>query len=342
MNKSDLNVIEGGDPIRRQAAAWFARLRADDVSEHDRQQWQRWLALDARHRLAYQRIERLWSTLGEFAPHPEVSQRIDAAPAVVATPSRQTGTRARRRFAGAAFAVAAAVLVAVAVGRWIVVEPAPTELHYVTGIGERRSLQLEDGTHLALDTDTRLHVRYSRQERRIVIDHGRAYFRVAKEARPLVVRSDSGSVRAVGTQFEVFRRSGELAVALFEGRVELLAAGDPDTPTAPLATLAPGQRARIDGRRVQWEAPLAAATTAPAWLSGRLVFDDTALAEAVAEFNRYSQPRLALEGTALAQRRISGVFRSDDPEGFIEALHDVYGITEARSVNGERVLRERR
>ena len=52
MNKPELHGIQGGDPVQQQAARWFARLRADDVTERERLQWQAWLAQDPQHRQA--------------------------------------------------------------------------------------------------------------------------------------------------------------------------------------------------------------------------------------------------------------------------------------------------
>jgi len=50
-------------------------------------------------------------------------------------------------------------------------------------------------------------VRFTSNERTIDLLEGQALFRVAKDpARPFVVASDGTRVRAVGTQFDVYRR----------------------------------------------------------------------------------------------------------------------------------------
>lgn len=335
-NDSDrLHLIDGGDPIRRQAAGWFARLRADDVSDGDRRRWQQWLTRDPRHRDAYERIERLWSGLGEYAPHPEIERRLQAG-ATAAKPA----PRRRSRWTG--LAAAASLVVAIFAGWQLWPRPAPPDVHYATAVGELRTVTLADGSRISLDTDTRLRVRYSDDERRIALDRGRAFFRVAKEHRPLSVYTGSGSVQAVGTEFEVYRHDEEIEVTLVEGRVRLLSPEDAATPRKTLATLDAGQRARFGKRRPVPQIETVAQAMAPTWLSGRLVFDDTPLAAVVAEFNRYSQRRIVLGDAALEQVRISGVFRSDDPNAFIEALHASYAISAAETPAGEVALRVRR
>ncbi len=334
MSKPRLHSIEVSDPTRQQAAGWFARLRADDVSECDRRQWQAWLAQDPRHRHAYAQFETLWSSLGDFAPMPEVAMKVRAA---ARGPDRPPRAWPLRWTAAAALAVAA-----VLVGALMLRKPATPYISYATTLGERRSLQLTDGTRVDLDTDSALRVQYDEDERRIILDRGRAFFRVAHEKRPLRVLAEGSSVRAVGTQFEVFRQDGAIDVALFEGRVELQSIRSDGHPYAVLATLDPGQKARISGNQVRFSQDPVQAGGLPDWLSGRLVFDDTPLSDAIREFNRYSSQPIRLETPGLGKRRISGVFRSDAADGFVEALHEVYGIRSQRTPEGTYLLQEKR
>lgn len=318
MKENMLEVIEGGDPIRAQAAAWFAHLRADDVSEGDRLRWRAWLDSDPRHRDAYERFERLWSALGDFAPSAEITRRL---PQRRAYPRSRAPARALRWLAGGA-----AVALAVVAG-WKLLAPVPApDVLYASAVGERRSVALADGTRVDLDTDTRLRVRYTERERWITLDHGRAFFRVARDpARPLHVDTPEGSVRAIGTQFEVYRRPRATDVALFEGKVQLQSSGR-DGAARVLGTLAPGQRTQVrTGAPLRVEAFNAA--DAPGWISGRLVFEDQPLAIAIEEFNRYGGRRLRATDAEVGALRVSGVFRSDDPSGFVEALRSVYGVS---------------
>ena len=336
MKQTPLNAVEDADPIRTQAAAWFARLHDDEVSEAEQAEHQAWLDADPAHRQAHERIERTWRMLSDFSATPEISQRLAAIPAA-ATP--QALPQPRRRPGRMRWLAACAAAVTAVVIGWRLLAPAPaTELRYASAVGEHRSITLEDGTQLELDTGTQVRVRYSTQQRRISLDQGRAFFKVARDtARPLTVDTAQGSVRAVGTEFEVYRRADALDVTLFEGKVQLRAAAADDS-TAALATLIPGQRAHLAaGQRLQVQTFQGG--SAPAWLQGQLVFNDLPLRLAVEEFNRYGGTPLRVDDAALGELRISGVFRSNDSAGFVEALAALHGISPRKNAAGETELR---
>ena len=319
------------DPVQAQAASWFARLRAEDVSADDRQQADAWLAASPEHRAAYQRMQQLWAMLGDFAASAEVDARMPASvpsaqPAAAApvspaalAPTRNTTRRPRHRLRW--LAASAAALVGVAIG-WKMLMP-PAQQQYATAPGQQRSFNLDDGTRVDLDTASRLLVHYDAKERRITLQQGRAFFRVAKDPqRPLSVDTDSGSVRAIGTRFEVDRHDGSLSVALFEGKVQLRQTG---AEGKVIGELTPGQRAQVSGSTVQvHDVSLA---DSPAWTRGQLVFDEQPLDQAVAEFNRYGGTPIRVDDATLRQLKISGVFHSNDTAGFLDALHAAYRIS---------------
>ncbi len=319
MKQTELRLVEGGDPVLREAAAWFARLRADDVTEADRGRWRLWLESNDQHRTAYERIERLWSGFGEHAPHPEIALRLRAYASPAPAPSR-----ARRKHPQAWWAVAAVMAVACGFAWRILPGDRTVTQEYATAIGERRSFRLDDGSQMDMDAATNIRVSYSGKERRIDLDHGRAYFKVAKEQnRPLIVHTDSGSVRAVGTEFEVNRQADAVEVALFEGKVQVFSVATRDVP---LGVLEPGQKVRFGKTDKQLRVDSVAIDMQPAWLTGRLVFEDQPLSDVIAEFNRYSRDQIEIADTKTQHLRVNGVFRSDDPHAFVGALRDTYGV----------------
>ncbi|MGO3126461.1 MAG: FecR family protein [Luteimonas sp.] len=331
MTRPELTLIEGGDDSARQATRWFVRMRADDATEAERTQWQAWLRADASHRAAYARVEHLWSSLGGHAHAPEIAECM-----------RQLAHAASRPTARAWHRISLAASLLVVLGAlwlaWPATAPADPVEH-ATARGERRSIELTDGSVVDLDAATRIRVAFDRHERIVTLVEGRAFFRVAKDpARAFRVRSDLGAIEALGTQFDVSRLPDALDVGLYEGRVALLPQAAADQSARPLGTLAAGQRARLSGDGVTMMPGSVAGNAAPEWMSGRLVFDDTPLSEAVADFNRYSAQPLVVADPAVGARRISGVFRGEDPQGFIEALHEVYGIGGQQRADGARIL----
>ncbi len=57
-----------------------------------------------------------------------------------------------------------------------------------------------------------------------------------------------------------------------------------------------------------------------AWQRGQLIFDDTSLSEAAAEFNRYGAHKLLIDSPTAGRLRVGGVFRIGDPSSFASAM----------------------
>jgi len=105
---------------------------------------------------------------------------------------------------------------------------------YSTATGEERSVSLEDGSTLDLNSQSKVRVRFNTHERTVELIQGQALFRVSKDlARPFIVSTDTTQVRAVGTQFDVYRKSSGTVVTVIEGRVAVLPeAASPKRPAA--------------------------------------------------------------------------------------------------------------
>ena len=101
----------------------------------------------------------------------------------------------------------------------------------VTGVGEQRTLTLEDGTRIQLNTDTRAVVRYDERLRRVELEKGEAMFEVARRPDwPFVVTAGDRQIRALGTAFVVRREAEVLAVTLVEGKVTVTPTVDEQVP----------------------------------------------------------------------------------------------------------------
>ncbi|KZC18764.1 MULTISPECIES: FecR family protein [Rhodanobacter] len=326
MKTDELHIASVGDPARHEAAAWFARLRADDVSERERDEFQRWLADNSRHRVAYERLEALWSSLGAHADRPEIGRALRDSQLLR---RHSTRTQRPRRQQAPAWLAAAALLVVVLAGSWFAWRAQQADVRtYATDVGERRTLMLEDGSRVTMDTDTQLSASFSAKSRRLVLEKGRAFFHVAKDAgRPFLVTAQGGVVRAVGTRFDVYEHDDVVEVTLVEGRVEVTPESGQQDPHELPTTMTAGQRLLMGKRYATPVIESANTGTAVAWLSGKLVFNDTPLPAAVAQFNRYTTSKIVIGDAAVGQLRVSGVFRDDSSHAFIDALRSSYGIS---------------
>jgi len=62
------------------------------------------------------------------------------------------------------------------------------------------------------------------------------------------------------------------------------------------------------------------------WRSGFLIFRDTTLGEAVAEFNRYNMHKIVIEDPTVAAMHVGGSFRSTNVDAFVRLLQEGFQI----------------
>ena len=193
-----------------------------------------------------------------------------------------------------------------------------------TGVGERDSLRLPDGTRVMLAPASRLTVapQFGEGERSVTLD-GAALFDVRHDAaRPFTVHADGAVVRDVGTLFTV--RTGGLdapaggapadgpasvVVSVAEGAVALRAAGA-DSSTVRLNA---GDRGALLAGGSVVASPGTAAATDTAWVSGRLEYRSAPLSQVADDVHRWYGLVLRTSDSTLARRRLTASFPPGEP-----------------------------
>jgi transmembrane sensor len=316
------------DRVQAEAAAWVVRLQSDQQTGADREAFNRWIAESEAHAEAYADLATFWESFGLL--HGEAAAEVRAARA---QPGLRSGAAARR-WGGAAALLAASIAGVVALIGVLAQDRA-----YVTPRGGDREIALEDGSSVALDTDTRVRVRYSKAERRLILDRGQAYIRVAKNpSRPFRVFVGDDEVRAVGTAFEVRRVGDSARVVLVEGKV-LVYRGphEPSASRAAAVALAAGQQLDLEPGAASPPRPANLDQTL-AWRTDRLVFDDERLSVVVDELNRYEGPKVSLADPAAGSLRVSGVFHAGRTQDTVAALAAAFPIRIERQSSAEIIL----
>ena len=304
------------DPLQA-AADWYARLAAPDCSAEERAEFERWLSSDASHQRAFASVSRAAHAITAHAADARLAALADEAftQAHVSTPGSHAAPAARKRRMAVPLALAASVLVAVGVIR---VAPelqsrSAPRVSYETAAGQTRVLQLSDGSTVQLDVATKIEVQMRSDERRIILNAGRAYFKVAHDAlRPFAVTAHDVRTVALGTEFQVQRDAERTVVTLTHGSVLVSDA----TAESPLweERLLPGDQVRMSAGASAPERRIVDPASATSWMQGRHVFDHTPLNEAIAEVNLYSDRKLRLGDPSLAQMQIGGNFAAGDGE----------------------------
>jgi transmembrane sensor len=282
------------------AARWYVDLRGEVPDEALREAHRRWLERDPRHLQAWERLARLQDKLEQVTPG-------------IARPTLASA-RAKRRDV---LKVLSILLMAGGAGTlaWNTT-PLPTLMaDQRTGTGERRRLRLDDGTQLQLNTATAVDIRYSDNLREIRLLEGEIFIETARDerARPFLVHTAEGSIRALGTRFVVRREADLTQVSVQEHAVEVRSAN------------VPGAAVRVDaGQQVSLRQdaiePVQRATPqADAWTRDMLVVNDWRLGEFIRELQRYRPGHLGCD-PAVAALRISGAFHLASSDTILENL----------------------
>ena len=335
MNPSPSSCPPTLSDVDRQALDWFAR-RQRAFTAAEEAAFDTWLRADPAHRAALERWHGDWAGL-DALPADGIAQlrRQLAADKAAADPASPTRRHWLAGFAAIAPRAALATVALSATGggllAWRHWQEQPlfaSELRTLRG--QQKDVTLPDGSVLRLDTDTRIAVALYRERREVTLLGGQAMFQVHGDAaRPFDVLAGAVRVTVVGTRFSVRHTPGiggadGVQVEVAEGRVRV--AGIDGTAAAPALELGAGQRVAADTQgRLGAIGQVAAAGIAP-WRDGRLTFDNTPLAQVLAEFGRYGSTGLLVRDPAVAALRVTGTFDPHRLENFRRVLPRVLPV----------------
>lgn len=291
------------------AARWWARLDAGALSASELRAFRAWLAGDPRNEAAFEEACELWGAF-ERTPKPLARAYVDAC-----------SPAPRRRWTRPIAALAAACL-ALALG----FDPLWLWLHADarTATGELRTVTLPDGSRAHLDAGSALAIHYGGDRRRVELLAGEALFEVEPDpSRPFVVEAAGGEIFARGTAFDIATNAARTEVTVTEHAVDVSGAGASVRVEAGSQTAyGPGLPAldsyKVDPQKVT------------AWRRGRLYFNDKPLGEVIAALSRYHHGYVLIAGRALHDRRVTGVFRTDQPLEALRAIERSLGLKSTR------------
>ena len=299
------------DDIQDAAAYWFARVHSGNFTVAERERFTAWRNANPKHEQEYRALDQIWQATG-MLPEDELRELLEAPD----SPSQKRVSR-RQWLAGAGVACTAAVVGGIALHSYGVLEATTDVLQYATVQGEQRTVELPDGSVIAMNVNTELSVRYYTGRRVVELARGEATFEVeSNPERPFIVDAGDTSVRVTGTVFNVRRDQERVAVAVESGSVEVSAGRWWNKETAMLTADMVAE--------VKANAPLSVARAdvgaLTAWRQGKVVFRDQPLEDVVREMNRYLRHPIHLTDSRLKPLRMAGVFNIQDAEGFLQAL----------------------
>lgn len=282
------------------AAQWFAQMceRPDDPALQA--QWQAWHGGSAEHQWAWQRLTELQAQIGSVPQHLawQVMDKVNLQ-----------GSRLDRRM------LLKCLLLATGLGSlsWQGYRAAPVWLADLsTRTGEQRREPLADGSLLVLDTGTAVDVAFDATTRLLILRAGEIHVTTAKDARPFVVRSAEGDMRALGTRFAVRQEDGQTRLSVYQHAVAVRTRDG-----VGKGVINSGQSVVFDRHGVQDTQSLPAGDET--WTQGRLVVDGWRLDRLIAELQRYRPGYLGC-APEVGHLRVSGTYPLNNIEVTLAAI----------------------
>jgi len=313
--------------VEARAVEWLIeREEHQKWTEADQTEFDSWLAASPAHAVAFWRVEASWC-------------RTDLIADLRPFDFEQYRPLPRNRSWMSLFRMAAGVGVFALIGAGAAVyltQPASYET-IQTPIGGHKEIALVDGSKIELNTNTEIQLATRDGQRRTVsLVHGEAYFQINHDAsHPFTVTALGHRVTDLGTKFLVRADADQVEVSLMEGRARL----DPVTGgrTMRATSLMPGDVALVtDNSLVVTRPQSSKLLNEIAWRRGILVFDDTPLSAAAAEFNRYNEKKIIITDRKVAELKINGAIRVNDLDEFSRLARNLFGL---RAVNrGDEVV----
>lgn len=330
--RPDIEPQAEKDQRAREALHWLIALQETPNDEGLRSRIDSWRAASTENERAWAEAQRVWNVLGEVpgvrASEPSAPARDGRETLRRSSAQRSAGSAVLRvargwrprYFGGAAVAALLLFLFLPALNVWL-------QADYVTGTAELRQVRLDDGSHVHLGAGSSIDVAYDSSQRRVHLLSGEAYFEVVSDdARPFVVSAGGVDTQVLGTAFEVLLAGDSVQVAVERGRVDVSHADAPADLERPLQA-GDWVRVQADGRVERGTQPV---ELVAAWRDGLLIVDDAPVGQVIEQLRRYHRGAIWVMDAELSERRITGVYRLDDPIAALMAIADTYGSTVRR------------
>lgn len=208
--------------------------------------------------------------------------------------------------------------------------PAYQQQYFMTQRGEQKNIQLGDGSHIKLNTDTDVRVKERLRSREILLNKGEASFHVAHAENKFLrhferifqVTAGDMLIIDIGTVFNVQKHSNSNAtVTVLEGEVAVSILNHKNT----MIHLTEGQS--LSNQKLNFLKPVHVnLDRVQAWQKGHIVFDQTPLSTALKDFQRYADFTVQLQDIGPKDILINGQFKTHSYQSFIQALPYVASV----------------
>lgn len=329
--------------IAGQAAQWIVQLSADDEAARltAQRDFDAWKAADPRHADMAARLEgfigRVQGLRGAGGKRHQPSRAaLNATFTLQHQPGPRTKPIKQIKQIKQVKRIGAAVAIALALGlpAWVAIKAFPpaylaAEMRTATGKWETRVLA--DGSSITLNSASAVNLHFDAARRTLELVQGEILVEVARDpARPFVVETAHGSVRALGTRFVVSREADATVLSMLESRVEVRTAQqDPNHPTV----VAAGQRLRFTADNIGAIDDIDARSITDAWKFHQLVVRNQPLPEVLDALDRYRPGAISYNRAQIAAINVSAVLPLDDTGRALQLLANSFPALRFRTLS---------
>ncbi|AZF35803.1 Iron siderophore sensor protein [Pseudomonas sp. R4-39-08] len=296
-------------PVAEQAVHWLLKMQQGTLDPRQQAAWQQWLDAHSEHQRAWDHIQR-------------VNQRLRGVPSPLAHAALNAPTSNSRRQALKLLLLLGAGSAAAWGLRQQRILP-PLTADFRSPVGQRRTVQLADGSQLQLNTGSAVDVHVDSQQRLIRLLEGEILLTARAGATPLRVLTSQGLLSSQAARLNVRQFSDHTQLAVLDGQVDVM----PNHYSGlPLTVEAAHQ---VNYTRKGWDSPRPADANSGAWADGMLVAAHMRLEDFLGELGRYRRGQLNCD-PQVANLLLSGSYPLDDSERILDLLEVSLPVTVRR------------
>ncbi|MDR8373338.1 FecR domain-containing protein [Pseudomonas lactis] len=285
--------------VAEQAVHWLLEMQQGALTPRQQAAWQQWLNAHIEHQRAWEQIQR-------------VNQRLRGVPSPLAHAALNAPTSSNRRQALKLLLILGAGSAAAWSLRQQHILP-PLTADYRSPVGQRRTVQLADGSQLQLNTGSAVDVHFDGQQRLVRLLEGEILLTARAGQAPLHVLTGQGLLSSQAARLTVRQFNDHTQLAVLAGQVEVM----PNRYNG--LALSVDAAHQVNFTRKGWDTPRPTDANSGAWADGMLVAAHMRLEDFLSELGRYRRGQLHCD-PQVANLLLSGSYPLDDSERILDLL----------------------